>query len=95
MSVPAPQINSAGAWLRGADAGHPGREGKLMPMVTVGRENSGKIEIYYEDHGVGQAATADTPAWMKGSCQATPATCCRSARPVGGCPAWSTTRGSW
>jgi non-heme chloroperoxidase len=26
----------------------------LMPTVTVGRENSGDIEIYYEDHGAGQ-----------------------------------------
>jgi alpha/beta hydrolase fold len=25
-----------------------------MPAVTVGRENSGDIEIYYEDHGAGQ-----------------------------------------
>ena len=27
-----------------------------MPTVTVGRENSGDIEIYYEDHGAGQPA---------------------------------------
>ena len=25
-----------------------------MPTVTVGRENSADIEIYYEDHGAGQ-----------------------------------------
>jgi non-heme chloroperoxidase len=25
-----------------------------MPTVTVGQENSGEIEIYYEDHGAGQ-----------------------------------------
>ena len=25
-----------------------------MPTVTVGRENSGDSEIYYEDHGAGQ-----------------------------------------
>jgi hypothetical protein len=25
-----------------------------MPYVTVGKENSGDIEIYYEDHGSGQ-----------------------------------------
>jgi non-heme chloroperoxidase len=25
-----------------------------MPFVTVDRENSGKIELYYEDHGSGQ-----------------------------------------
>src|ERR1700724_1239233 len=24
-----------------------------MPYVTVGQENSGNIDIYYEDHGVG------------------------------------------
>src|SRR6266704_2876840 len=24
-----------------------------MPYVTVGRENSGNVEIYYEDHGAG------------------------------------------
>src|SRR5579863_3759176 len=26
-----------------------------MPYVTVGKENSGDIELYYEDHGSGQA----------------------------------------
>ena len=25
-----------------------------MPTVTVGQENSADIQIYYEDHGVGQ-----------------------------------------
>jgi non-heme chloroperoxidase len=25
-----------------------------MPLVTVGTENSGNIELYYEDHGSGQ-----------------------------------------
>jgi len=25
-----------------------------MPTVTVGRENSGGIDLYYEDHGAGQ-----------------------------------------
>ena len=25
-----------------------------MPHVTVGRENSGSIELYYEDHGEGK-----------------------------------------
>ena len=25
-----------------------------MPYVTVGRENSGSIELYYEDHGEGK-----------------------------------------
>src|SRR2546430_6977528 len=26
-----------------------------MPYVTVGKENSGNVELYYEDHGSGQA----------------------------------------
>ena len=25
-----------------------------MPYVTVGKENSGTIDLYYEDHGTGQ-----------------------------------------
>src|SRR3954467_4101361 len=25
-----------------------------MPYVTVAKENSGNVDIYYEDHGVGQ-----------------------------------------
>jgi non-heme chloroperoxidase len=25
-----------------------------MPYVTVGKENSGNVELYYEDHGSGQ-----------------------------------------
>ena len=25
-----------------------------MPYVTVGKENSSKIDLYYEDHGSGQ-----------------------------------------
>jgi non-heme chloroperoxidase len=25
-----------------------------MPYITVGKENSGNIELYYEDHGSGQ-----------------------------------------
>jgi hypothetical protein len=27
---------------------------KAMPYVTVGKETSGNIELYYEDHGSGQ-----------------------------------------
>jgi pimeloyl-ACP methyl ester carboxylesterase len=27
--------------------------GVVMPYVTVGRENTGDIRIYYEDHGAG------------------------------------------
>jgi non-heme chloroperoxidase len=30
------------------------RKGSLMPTVTVGRENTGDIEIYYTDQGAGQ-----------------------------------------
>jgi pimeloyl-ACP methyl ester carboxylesterase len=25
-----------------------------MPYVTVGKENSGNLELYYEDHGAGK-----------------------------------------
>jgi non-heme chloroperoxidase len=25
-----------------------------MPYITVGQENSGSIELYYEDHGSGR-----------------------------------------
>ena len=27
-----------------------------MPYIAVGQENSGPIELYYEDHGWGRAA---------------------------------------
>jgi hypothetical protein len=30
------------------------KEGRLMPTVIVGRENSADIEIHYDDHGAGQ-----------------------------------------
>src|SRR6266852_3476421 len=34
---------------------HRNRKGeKAMPYVTVGKENSGNIDLYYEDHGAGQ-----------------------------------------
>jgi non-heme chloroperoxidase len=42
-----------------------------MPHVTVGRENSGDIRLYYEDHGSGPAVVlihgylADARAWEK------------------------------
>jgi non-heme chloroperoxidase len=42
-----------------------------MPDVTVGRENSGDIRIYYEDHGVGPPVVlihgylADAHVWEK------------------------------
>ncbi len=28
-----------------------------MPFVTVGKENSGNIDLHYEDHGSGQPFT--------------------------------------
>src|SRR5437879_6702954 len=31
--------------------GHPERE--ILSTITVGQENSGPIELYYEDHGTG------------------------------------------
>ncbi len=42
-----------------------------MPYVTVGRENTGDIRIYYEDHGAGSAVVlvhgylADGRSWEK------------------------------
>src|SRR5258708_7339993 len=30
------------------------KRSKAMPYITVGKENSGNIELYYEDHGSGQ-----------------------------------------
>ena len=30
------------------------RKGVSMPYVTVGKENSGNIDLYYEDHGSGK-----------------------------------------
>ena len=33
-----------------------------MPKVTVGRENSAYIEIYYEDHGAGQVTVTGAQA---------------------------------
>src|SRR5688500_20326582 len=44
-----------------------------MPFVTVGNENSAPIELYYEDHGTGQAVVLshgyplDGHAWAKQS----------------------------
>src|SRR4051794_40554046 len=32
----------------------PTEEERDMPYITVGKENSGSIDIYYEDHGEGQ-----------------------------------------
>jgi hypothetical protein len=28
----------------------------LMPYITVGEENSGTVDLYYEDHGKGKPA---------------------------------------
>ena len=42
-----------------------------MPYVTVGRENTGDIRIYYEDHGAGPPVVlvhgylADGGSWEK------------------------------
>ena len=33
-----------------------------MSKVTVGRENSSDIEIYYEDHGAGQPVVPEREA---------------------------------
>jgi non-heme chloroperoxidase len=43
----------------------------MMPRVTVGRENTGDIRIYYEDHGTGPPVVlvhgylADGHSWEK------------------------------
>ena len=29
-----------------------------MPYVTVGKENSGNIDLYYEDHGSGKPVSS-------------------------------------
>ena len=29
-----------------------------MPSITVGKENSGNIDLYYEDHGTGKPDSA-------------------------------------
>jgi non-heme chloroperoxidase len=45
--------------------------GFVMPYVTVGRENTGDIQVYYEDHGAGAAVVlvhgylADGHSWEK------------------------------
>ena len=31
-----------------------------MPYVTVGKENSSNIELYYEDHGAGKPVVLST-----------------------------------
>jgi non-heme chloroperoxidase len=44
-----------------------------MPFVTVGAENSAPIDLYYEDHGTGQAVVLshgyplDAHSWEKQS----------------------------
>jgi pimeloyl-ACP methyl ester carboxylesterase len=46
-----------------------------MPYVAVGEENSGSIDLYYEDHGSGPPGRADSwlPAQRPGVGQAGPA----------------------
>jgi non-heme chloroperoxidase len=45
--------------------------GVVMPYVMVGRENTGDIQIYYEDHGAGTPVVlihgylADGHSWEK------------------------------
>jgi non-heme chloroperoxidase len=45
--------------------------GFVMPYVTVGRENTGDIQVYYEDHGEGPPVVlvhgylADGHSWEK------------------------------
>jgi non-heme chloroperoxidase len=45
--------------------------GRAMPYITVGAENSGPIDLYYEDHGSGQPVVLihgfplSTTAWEK------------------------------
>src|SRR5580693_1569741 len=46
--------NTPAGETAGSPAGSPLLEGCDMPNVTVGRENTTDIEIYYEDHGAGQ-----------------------------------------
>ena len=31
-----------------------------MPYITVGKENSGNIDLYYEDHGSGKPVVLPT-----------------------------------
>src|SRR5271163_903757 len=54
VSVPTCRRNRPAPGPRPGAGGSPLTEGCLMPTVTVGRENSADIEIYYEDHGAGQ-----------------------------------------
>ena len=49
----------------------PCERGFVMPYVTVGRENTGDIQVYYEDHGAGRPIVlvhgylADGHSWEK------------------------------
>ena len=49
-----PPSRSQGPRLARRRRPSPRAEGSRMPTVTVGKENSADIEIYYEDHGAGR-----------------------------------------
>jgi hypothetical protein len=36
-----------------------------MPSITVGKENSGNIELYYEDHGAGKPVVLIATVFLK------------------------------
>jgi hypothetical protein len=55
----------------------------VMPFVTVGRENSGLIRIYYEDHGSGAPVAELTAQRTAAPAAAAPA----AAVAVAACPA--------
>jgi len=46
-----------------------------MPSITVGRENSAPIELYYEDHGAGKPVVRSTTR-----CYGSSARRCRRSR---------------
>jgi non-heme chloroperoxidase len=40
-------------YRRASNSSNPPKKGGTMPFVTVGKENSAEIQLYYEDHGSG------------------------------------------
>src|SRR6266446_5130744 len=50
--TPTAQMRSAGTRL--GQQSRACRKETCMPYITVGKENSGSIELYYEDHGSGR-----------------------------------------
>ena len=76
-----------------------------MPYVTVGKENSGNIDLYYEDHGSGQPVVLihgyplsgaswekQVPVLLKRVTESLPMTAEASASPASRPPATTTTR---